>query len=145
MVDACWGALKDTIRKARMTRILIADPNINSRKALILLLGKRFAISSIVEAADTETLIRRLAETDLDILLLDWKLYGSPAPETCSLILKAYPHLKIVLLSVDADDHQSALDAGAMFVHKGASPDQVLALLETLVKSCDLKQSTSLA
>lgn len=132
MIDACGGILVDTIRERDMTRILIADPDINSRKALSLLLAKKFGIAGIAEAGDTETLIRCLSENNLDILLLDWKLYGAPAPETCRLILKAYPNLRIVLLSVDARDHQHALNAGAAFIHKGASPDQVLAVLESL-------------
>ncbi len=117
-----------------MTRILIADPDITSRKALTLLLAKKYGISGILEAIDTETLIRCLAENDLDLLLLDWRLYGAPAPQTCHLILKAYPNLKIVLLSVDTGDYQTALNAGAAFIHKGASPDQVLSVLEALVK-----------
>jgi DNA-binding NarL/FixJ family response regulator len=118
-----------------MTRILIADPDITSRKAFILLLAKKYGIDEIIEAGDAETLIRCLAENSLDILLLDWKLYGAPAPETCRLILKAYPDLKIVLLSVDSEDYQTALNAGAAFIHKGTSPDQVLAVLQALVKS----------
>jgi two-component system response regulator DegU len=116
-----------------MTRILIADPDISGRKAITLLLAKKFSVDEIIEAGDAETLIRCLAENSLDILLLDWKLYGAPAPETCRLILKAYPNLKIVLLSVDAGDYQHALNAGAAFIHKGASPDQVLSVLEALV------------
>jgi DNA-binding NarL/FixJ family response regulator len=117
-----------------MTRILIADSDITSRKALSLLLSQKLSIVGIVEAGDTETLIRCLAEDSLDILLLDWKLYGAPAPETCRLILKAYPNLKIVLLSVDAEDAQIAAEAGASFIHKGAYPGEALAVLEPLVK-----------
>ena len=117
-----------------MTYVLIADPDITGRKALILLLAQKFGIAEIVEAGDAETLIRCLARNTFDILLLDWKLYGAPAPETCRLILKAYPNLKIILLSVDAADSKIAQDAGAAFIHKGASPDQVIAVLEPLVE-----------
>ncbi len=133
MVDVRRRSLQDTIGEVCMTHILIADPDFTSRKALILLLANKFGIKDIIEARDTETLIRYLAENELDILLLDWKLYGAPAPETCRLILKAYPHLKIALLSVEAEDYQYALEAGAAFIHKGASPDQVLAVLDPLI------------
>jgi DNA-binding NarL/FixJ family response regulator len=90
-------------------------------------------IQDIQEAGDTETLIKTLEDHSFDILLLDWRLYGAPAPETCRLLLKAYPRLKIVLLSVDADDCQAALGAGAGFVHKGSAPGEVLAVLEPLI------------
>ncbi len=118
-----------------MTRILIADPNSASRQALSLLLNKKLGIQDIHEAGDTETLIKTLEDQSLDILLLDWRLYGAPALETCRLLLKAYPGLKIVMLSLDADDNQAALSVGAGFVHKGSAPGEVLAVLEPLINT----------
>ncbi len=56
-----------------------------------------------MEVDSVETLIRALADTPPDLVLLDWRLYGSPAPETCRLLQRAYPCLKIVLLSVDCE------------------------------------------
>ena len=117
-----------------MIRILIADPDTATRKALILLLQRKLGTQSIFEVKDVETLIRTLADTPPDVLLLDWRLYGSPAPETCRLLRKAYPHLKIALLSVDADDATAAKQAGADFIHKGASPDELIATLEPLLR-----------
>jgi len=118
-----------------MTRILIADPNATSRKALALLLSHRLGVSGIGEAGDADALIRVLANSPPDILLLDWQLQGAPAPETCRLLRKAYPALKIVLLSVDAEDRHSAQEAGAAFIHKGASPDDALLALEPLLEN----------
>jgi DNA-binding response OmpR family regulator len=82
---------------------------------------------------DVETLIRTLADSSPDLLLLDWKLYGSPAPETCRLLQKAYPDLKIVLLSVDSSDEAAARSAGADFIYKGAAPDELIAVLKPLL------------
>ncbi len=118
-----------------MKRILIADPDSASRKALSLLLIKKLGLHDICEAGDSETLIRTLADCPPDILLLDWRLYGAPAPETCSLLLKAYPGLNIVLLSVDADDCLAAVSVGAGFIHKGSAPGEVLTVLEPLLSS----------
>ena len=117
-----------------MIRILIADPDSATRKALILLLQRKLGTQSIFEVKDVETLIRTLAGMPPDVLLLDWRLYGSPAPETCRLLRKAYPHLKIALLSVDADDATAAKEAGADFIHKGASPDELIATLGPLLR-----------
>ena len=117
-----------------MIRILIADPDSATRKALILLLQRKLGTQSILEVKDVETLIRTLADTPPDVLLLDWRLYGSPAPETCRLLRKAYPHLRIALLSVDANDATAAKEAGADFIHKGASPDELIATVTLLLR-----------
>jgi DNA-binding NarL/FixJ family response regulator len=117
-----------------MNRILIADPDSATRKALILLLRRKLGTDCIIEIRDVETLIRALADLPPDLLLLDWRLYGSPATETCRLLRKAYPQLKIVLLSVDANDATAAREAGADFIHKGASPDELIATLTLLLR-----------
>ena len=87
-----------------------------------------------MEVDSVETLIRVLADTPPDLVLLDWRLYGSPAPETCRLLQRAYPCLKIVLLSVDANDAIAAKEAGAAFIYKGASPDELIATLTPLLR-----------
>jgi DNA-binding NarL/FixJ family response regulator len=125
--------LSYTTSEAYMIRILIADPDPSSRKALKLLLRRRLGTNGIVEIGDVETLIRVLADTPPDLLLLDWRLYGSPAPDTCRLLQKAYPRLKIVILSVDASDEAAAKDAGADFVYKGAAPDELIAILKPIL------------
>jgi DNA-binding NarL/FixJ family response regulator len=117
-----------------MIRILIADPDSATRKALILLMKRKLDTNCIAEVRDVETLIRSLADTPPDLLLLDWRLYGSPATETCRLLQKAYPQLKIALLSVDANDATAAKQAGAAFIHKGASPDELIATLTPLLR-----------
>lgn len=117
-----------------MIRILIADPDSATRKALALLLRRKLGEGEIVEVDGVETLIRTLADTAPDLLLLDWRLYGSPAPETCRLLQRAYPHLKIILLSVNAENATAAKEAGASFIYKGASPDELIATLTPLLR-----------
>jgi hypothetical protein len=48
--------------------------------------------------------------------------------------LKLYPHLKIVLLSVDANDEAAAKETGADFVYMGALPDELIATLSLLLR-----------
>ena len=117
-----------------MIRILIADPDSATRKALALLLRRKLGTVEIIEVDRVETLIRVLADTPPDLVMLDWRLYGSPAPETCRLLQRAYPSLKIVLLSVDANDAIAAREAGAAFIYKGASPDELIATLTPLLR-----------
>ena len=117
-----------------MIRILVADPDSATRKALALLLRRKLGTEEIVEVDSVETLIRVLADSPPDLVLLDWRLYGSPAPETCRLLQRAYPGLKIVLLSVDANDAIAAKEAGATFIYKGASPAELIATLTPLLR-----------
>ena len=126
-----------------MIRILIADPDPATRKALTLLLRRKMGTNGIVEVSDVETLISTLADGSPDLLLLDWRLYGSPAPDTCRLLQKAYPHLKIVLLSVNADDEAAAKEAGADFIHKGAPPDELIATLTPLLRKDTYTQDSN--
>ena len=118
-----------------MIRILVADPDSATRKALALLLRRKLGREEIVEVESVESLIRALADTPPNLLLLDWRLYGSPAPETCRLLQRAYPCLKIVLLSVDPNDAIAAKEAGAEFIYKGASPDELIATLTHLLRN----------
>ncbi len=115
-----------------MIRILVADPDPAARKALISLIQRRVD-SIIFESGDVETFILQVVDLIPDLIILDWRLHGSPAPELCKLIRKAYPHLKIILLSVDGNDATAAQDAGAVFIYKGASPDDLIAILNPLV------------
>jgi len=117
-----------------MIRIVIADPDPATRKALTLLLRRKMGTNSIVHVGDVETLIHTLAKDSPDLLLLDWRLYGSPATDTCRLLQKAYPGLKIILLSVNAEDEAAAKEAGADFIHKGVLPDELIATLTPLLR-----------
>ncbi len=116
-----------------MIHVLIADSDPTARRALARLLAYRLGINCIAEAADFETLIRSLADTQPDLLLLDWRLEGSPAPEAFQLLQKVCTDLRVVLLSVDAGDEDAAKCAGAEFIHKGASPDELIHTLKSLL------------
>jgi DNA-binding NarL/FixJ family response regulator len=112
-----------------MIRTLVADSDPAVRKALVSLLQRKVDPNIIFEAGNVETLVLQLVNLMPDLLILDWRLHGSPEPEFCKLIHKAYPEIKIILLSVDANDATAAKEAGAIFVHKGASPDELIAIL----------------
>jgi DNA-binding NarL/FixJ family response regulator len=116
-----------------MMRILIADSDSATRKALASLLRHRLDTNTIIEVGNIEALIYQLANMPPDLLILDWRLHGSPAPETSKLVQKAYPLLRVILLSVDANDATAAKEAGAIFIHKGASPDELISVLKPLL------------
>jgi DNA-binding NarL/FixJ family response regulator len=116
-----------------MERILIADPDPAFRKALALLISRRLDIRFIDEAADTGTLIQKLADTRPDVLLLNWSIHGVPGPETCILLRNTYPDLKVILLSLNPEDAEAAHAAGAGFMCKCAPPEEALVVLRSIL------------
>lgn len=123
-----------------MKNILIADPDLAARKAIKLTIKHKFGIEQVREAADMETLIRSLADYPPELLLLDWTLYGAPAPETCSLLRKAYPAMKIILLSADACDITAAQNADALFICKGDDPEHLVNIIKSLFEPTERKE-----
>ena len=116
-----------------MNRILIADPDPAFRKAMALLISRKLAIYLIDEAADTGTLIQKLADTRPDLLLLNWSIHGVPGPETCILLRNTYSDLKVILLSLNPEDAAAARRAGAAFICKSASPEETLQVLKLIL------------
>ena len=116
-----------------MNHILIADPDQAFRKALTLLIARKLDIQRIDEAADTGTLIQKLAETPPDLLLLNWSIHGVPGPETCLLLRNTYPDMKVILLSLNPEDAKTARSAGAGFICKSSSPEETLEVLRSVL------------
>ncbi len=116
-----------------MNRILIADPDSTFRNALSLLLNRKLGLTCISEAADMGTLIQSLLADPPELLFLGWSLYGTPGPEICRLLRKSHPTMKIVLLSVNPEDKAEAQEAGADYIQKGASAEEILESLKKLV------------
>ena len=116
-----------------MIDILIADADPAARKSLSLLLRRKLCMNDIYEAADVGALIGALVNSPPRLLLLDRKLSGSTPLETCLLLQKALPHLKIVLLSLDTADEAIARSAGVDFIHKGAAPESIISKLTSLL------------
>ena len=113
--------------------VLIADADPAARRSLTLLLRRKLSMEEIEEAADVGSLIRALANSSPGLLLLDPKLYGFPPLETCRLLQKAFPDLKIVLLGLDTADEEIARRVGADFISKGAAPETILSKLVSLL------------
>jgi DNA-binding NarL/FixJ family response regulator len=117
-----------------MKRILIADSDPVFRQALAVLIKRKLDIRHIIDdAADTGTLIQKLASGQPDVLLLNWTIHGVPGPETCVLLRNTYPDLKIILLSVNPEDASAAQQVGAGFICKSASPSETLAVLKSVL------------
>jgi two-component system, NarL family, invasion response regulator UvrY len=114
-----------------MNRILLADPTASLRAAFALLLRRRLGITDVIEAADLDQLDELLSGSRPDVLVLDWSLVGTESSRLFDRWKTRQPELKIIVMSVQPDDAQQAMESGACaFIHKGASPEMALQSLE---------------
>jgi DNA-binding NarL/FixJ family response regulator len=117
-----------------MTKILIASPDLSSRKAIALLLTHKLRVERVYEVMEIDTLINKVEDFSPDILLLDNELPGLKLPDTCSQLRMKMPDLRIVMLSVDESALKEAELCQSDFIHKGASFEQTIAQLQTMIR-----------
>lgn len=116
-----------------MTRILIADPDPTSRKALALLLTRKLGAEIIIEATEAASLLNLAISTLPNVLLIDDSLTGLDLSETCHSLQKALPSLTIALLSLNESAGEKATALGIKFIHKGACLDETLSHLQAIL------------
>lgn len=109
-----------------MTRVLLAAPQRDVRKALGLLL-RDLGMQVVGEAADWPTTLTLAPETQPDMLLVDWELIALDSGNTLVQLRAVCPAaVVIVLISQLAAREQAALSTGAdAFISKGETPDRV--------------------
>lgn len=114
---------------------LLADDQEKVRSALTLLLEQEPGCTIAGEAADATGLFRALAQQRFDLLFLDWDLPGLPVDELLRLLRLGFPTVKIVLMSTDPSDEQTALAMGAhAYASKVAPPQQLLGRVQNLLE-----------
>jgi DNA-binding NarL/FixJ family response regulator len=109
-----------------MTRVLLAAPQRDVRKALGLML-RDLGMQVVGEAADWPTTLTLAPETQPDMLLVDWELIALGSGNTLVQLRAVCPAaVVIVLISQLAAREQAALSTGAdAFISKGETPDRV--------------------
>ena len=137
LLDADGGS---SIYDATVTRVYIADPLIDERSALrLILLDLNMEIAG--EAGDWSTTLSQAPISRTDILLVDWGLLPSAPDKALVKLRRACPAaLVIVLISHLDARHQAALSAGAdAFISKSETSDRVAERLLSLAASIPLK------
>jgi len=115
--------------EVKMTRILIADDNKDSRSALALLLETRLGATIVGEASTMECLLEQAVATRPDVVLLDWELPGKPETDRILVLRSVAPGAKIIVISARPESAIQAADADA-FVNKINPPEFILAVLK---------------
>lgn len=119
-----------------MTRIYLADSQLEERSALrLLLLDLKMEI--VGEAADWSTTLDQAPISHADMLLVDWELLPNSSTAALGKLRKACPAALVIILISHLDARQqAALSAGAdAFISKGEMPERVAERLRAVAKS----------
>jgi len=85
-------------------RILLADDHAEFRRAIRLFLKNHKAVEVVGEASDGEEVIRQAHSLHPDVILLDINMPGRNGFETAKEIKRTLPQIKIIFLTMHADD-----------------------------------------
>lgn len=104
-----------------MIRVITADDHALIRQGLRRVLEKTQDIRVVAEAQDGKELLATLREHPCDVLLLDISMPGPDVMEILHRVLRDFPLIKVLILSMHPEDQQAVrlFKAGALgYVHK---------------------------
>ena len=116
----------------RMVRVLIADDNQRTRRALRAILHTSDELHVIGEATNGEELLDLMRKDLPDVVVVDGRMPCMAGIEVAQRIKHNWPEVQIIMLSMHAGYQKKALEAGVdYFIVKGAPADRLLeAVLE---------------
>jgi two-component system, NarL family, nitrate/nitrite response regulator NarL len=117
-------------------RVLIADDHPMARMAIRSLLEQDPSFEVIGEAADGEQAYILCGQLQPDLVLMDINMPRWSGLEATREVKKAYPHIKVVILSVsdDVGDLITAIQFGAQgYLLKNLEPDDWITYLHALL------------
>jgi DNA-binding NarL/FixJ family response regulator len=120
---------------AHTIHVLIADDHAVFRWGLRTLLGSEPDMRVVGEAASGKEVLERAAELRPDVILMDIQMPQINGIEATRRILKANPHVGVVVLTMFENDDSvfSAMRAGARgYVLKGAPPSEILKVVRAV-------------
>lgn len=120
-----------------MTRVFLADAQLDERKALRVML-RDLNMEVVGETADWSTTLANAPTARLDMLLVDWGILpGKWGAQALAELRLACPSAIVVVLISHLDARQqAALSAGAdAFISKGETPERVAEHLQAAAES----------
>ncbi len=96
-------------------KVILADDHVMVRQGLGQALEEHNGIKVVGEASNGEEAIRRMADTQADVLICDYTMPDGDGPAVTTRLLKEHPGARVVILTMHDNIHyvQKALDAGA--------------------------------
>jgi DNA-binding NarL/FixJ family response regulator len=117
-------------------RVLIADDHEPFREGLRALLSSAPGIEVVGEAADGDEALRRTAELQPDVVMMDLNMPRMGGIEATRRIRETSPHVNVLVLSMAEDDDAifAAVQVGARgYLLKGALRTEILRAVDAVV------------
>ncbi len=118
-------------------RIMLADDHALIRAGLRALLKSIEGVEVIAEASNGHETLEAVERRQPDVILMDIAMPELNGLETAARILKRWPKVKIIMLSMHANDEylRQALGAGAAgYLLKGADPAELELALKSVIR-----------
>lgn len=112
-----------------MTKIILADDHAYVRRGLKDILSETGAMEVIGEAGTIDELCELVRRVTADVVILDLTMAGQNAIDTISVLKRDLPRLKIVVLTMHAEEDYAlrAFRAGADgYLTKETAPEQLV-------------------
>ncbi len=113
-------------------KILIVDDHTVVRAGLRQIISEAADMQVVAEAASAKEALEKVASQEFELVLLDVSLPDKNGLEVLKQIKGAYPMIRVLLLSMHAEDQYGirALKAGAAgYLTKESAPEQLIAAL----------------
>ncbi len=102
-------------------RILLADDHAGFRRAIRLFLKKHNKVEVVGEASDGNEAVRQAQSLHPDVILMDINMPGCSGFDAAREIKRSLPDIKVVFLTMHADDRYRQLASNALadgFINK---------------------------
>src|SRR5688572_31005021 len=112
-----------------MTKIILADDHAYVRRGLKDILTETGTMEVIGEAGTVDELCELVRTISADIIILDLSMAGQNAIDTIGVLKREFPHVKIVVLTMHAEEDYAlrAFRAGADgYLTKETAPEQLV-------------------
>jgi DNA-binding NarL/FixJ family response regulator len=118
-----------------MIRVLLADDHAMVREALAQILEESGSMRVVGQAASGPETVDMAAKTRPDVIVLDYSMPDLDTPSTIQLLLRRWPHLKILVLTVHENIHYAVkvLESGAHgYVVKSAAVGELVEAIKAV-------------
>lgn len=118
-------------------RILLCDDHLLIRASLKSLIGEFPSIEVVGEAGDGREALEHAGKLQPHVVLMDIAMPGLNGLEATRRLVKDYPQVRVVMLSMHADESHvlQALRAGASgYVLKGSAPRELEMAIEAVAR-----------
>ncbi|HLA55574.1 MAG TPA: response regulator transcription factor [Flavobacterium sp.] len=121
-----------------MLKIGIVDDHLLFRKSLALLINSFDGMEMAIDAENGRVFLDRLKSTPIDLVLLDIQMPEMDGFETCKILRKSYPDIKILIVSqlTTKESIHKIMELGACgYFTKNSDPEQLEFAIRSLQKS----------